>query len=102
MWEKGNAIGMVYVTELLMALGIAHLADRPASVLSGGRRQRTASGFGLAHRPQVLVADEPNAARHRNRGGRAWAGEGACVVALRGAVDPPCRAATRTLEIIGW
>jgi energy-coupling factor transporter ATP-binding protein EcfA2 len=47
------------VEEAALALGIAHLLDRPTAELSGGELQRAALGAALAGRPQVLVLDEP-------------------------------------------
>jgi ABC-type lipoprotein export system ATPase subunit len=45
--------------ELLDAAGIGERADAPARELSGGERQRLALCAALAHRPALLLADEP-------------------------------------------
>ncbi len=45
--------------EVLAALDLAWLDDRPVGVLSGGERQRVALARALVVRPQVLVCDEP-------------------------------------------
>jgi energy-coupling factor transport system ATP-binding protein len=47
------------VEEAALALGIAHLLDRPTHELSGGELQRVALGAALAGRPGVVLLDEP-------------------------------------------
>lgn len=52
------------ITALAEALGIAPLLDRFPDTLSVGQRQRAAILRALAHRPAVVVADEPTASVH--------------------------------------
>jgi putative ABC transport system ATP-binding protein len=47
------------VDELLHRLGIQAHADKFPDTLSGGEQQRAALARALAHRPRLIVADEP-------------------------------------------
>ena len=45
--------------EMLHAVGLGVLADRPARELSGGEVQRVAIARALVHQPRLVLADEP-------------------------------------------
>lgn len=55
--RKDSAFGEA----LLNLLGLADRAHLRPAALSGGERQRLAIGRAMAHRPQILIADEPTA-----------------------------------------
>jgi len=47
------------VQTLLDQVGLPRMTDRYPETLSGGEQQRTAVARALAHRPKILLADEP-------------------------------------------
>jgi tungstate transport system ATP-binding protein len=49
------------VSAALAQVGLGHLADRPARVLSGGEQQRLALARAWAQEPKVMFLDEPTA-----------------------------------------
>jgi putative ABC transport system ATP-binding protein len=55
---------------LLQAVGLAGLARRYPETLSGGEQQRAAIARALAHRPALLLADEPTGNLDEDSGGR--------------------------------
>ena len=54
-------VDVAWADELLTALGLAALARRFPAQISIGQRQRVAIARALAHRPSLLLADEPTA-----------------------------------------
>ena len=53
-----------YLAEVAAALGITHVLGRRPSEVSVGQRQRAAIARAMAHRPPIILADEPTASVH--------------------------------------
>lgn len=54
--------------ELLERLDLGHRMDYKPASLSGGQKQRVAIARGLAHKPKLILADEPTAALDKESG----------------------------------
>ncbi len=60
-WAAGALDDTLAVHDMLATLGVAELAQRRPSQLSGGQAQRVALARALLLQPQVILADEPTA-----------------------------------------
>lgn len=54
-----KTVEMEYIRELLIELGIEHLAEQDVNTLSGGEKQRVAIARSLVMDPTFIIADEP-------------------------------------------
>jgi len=60
----GRRAGAARTDELLQELRLDHVADQPASAISGGQKKLLSIAAALAGRPAVLCLDEPTAGVH--------------------------------------
>lgn len=60
-WASGQPTDAARIAQALQALGVADLAHRKPSQLSGGQAQRVALARAVLCKPRVLLADEPTA-----------------------------------------
>lgn len=56
---NGRPVDAIYIDTLIEALGVSRHINKLPNQLSGGEQQRVAIARALAHKPKLLLADEP-------------------------------------------
>lgn len=67
---RGNKLDSDYVDYLTNELGVTRHLGKYAAEVSGGERQRIAIATALAHKPNLIFADEPTASLDTKRTGQ--------------------------------
>lgn len=67
---RGNRLDTDYVDYLTNKLGVTRHLGKYAAEVSGGERQRIAIATALAHKPNLIFADEPTASLDTKRTGQ--------------------------------
>lgn len=70
MFSRPSAADRAIAAQALERLGIAHLRERPYTMISGGERQLALLARALAQEPQFIVLDEPTASLDFGNQGR--------------------------------
>ena len=73
LFSRPTAADRAVVARMLERFGIAHLAERPYTMISGGERQLALLARALAQEPQFVVLDEPTASLDFGNQGRVHA-----------------------------
>jgi putative ABC transport system ATP-binding protein/lipoprotein-releasing system ATP-binding protein len=81
--------------ESLEQVGVADIAGKLPSQLSGGQQQRVAIARAIAHRPALVLADEPTGNLDRESGERVFG----ALVALRASHAMTCIVVTHDMEL---